>query len=87
LLPGEFEELARKRACCLALEGDEFRDEEAVEDGVQQKRIFDVFAQCLCLLDHCAGFIECRFCYDRRKALHMIQSVRKSNLELDLLAP
>ena len=76
MLPGEFEELARKRACCIALEGDELRDEEAVEDGVQQKRVFDVLAQCLGLLDHCAGSIKRGFCLRRRKALRMIDAIR-----------
>src|SRR5262245_24899275 len=86
LLPGEFEELARKRACCLALEVDELRDEEAVEDRVQQKWIFDMFAQCLRLLDHRAGLVERCFCFDRRKTLRVIHSVSKSDLKLDMFA-
>src|SRR5262245_18721397 len=62
---GEFKELSCKRACYLALEGDELRDEEAVEDRVKDERVFDVLAKCLRALDHRAGLIECCFCFDR----------------------
>jgi hypothetical protein len=87
LLLGEFKESARQHARRLAIEGDELRDEESVEDGVEHQRVFEVLAQGLRALNHRAGMIERRFCFDRRKALRMIQSIRKSDLEFDLLAP
>ena len=44
LLLCECKELSRKRACSIAVEVDKLRYEEAVEDGVQQERVFDMLA-------------------------------------------
>ena len=45
-----------------------------------------MLAQCLRLLDHHAGLVERCYCLGCGNSLGMIQSVRKSDLKLDLLA-
>ena len=51
LLLRERKELRRKRACSVAIEGDKLLYEEAVEDGVQQERVFGRLSQCFRLFD------------------------------------
>src|SRR6516165_5581323 len=86
LLLCERKELQCKRACGIAVEVDELRYEEAVEDGVKKERVLDVLPQSFRLLDHYAGSVKCRSCVGGGEALRMIQSVRKPNLKLDLFA-
>src|SRR5262249_7859337 len=79
-------ELPRKHGGSVAVEGHKFWYEETIEDGVKKERVFDVLPQAFRLLDHQPGVVERRYSLGYGKSLAMIQSVRKSDLELDLLA-
>src|SRR6516164_7087340 len=85
LLFRELKKLSRKHGCSITVEVHKFWYEETVEDGVKKQRVFDVLPQTFRLLDHDPGLVERRYSLGYAKSLAMIQSVRKSDLKLDLL--
>jgi hypothetical protein len=78
--------LPSERARGIAIKRDKVPNEEAIEDGVQQKRVFGWFTQCFCLLNQRTGLIERSLRLGRSVSLGMHQSICERDLKLDLFA-
>ena len=86
LLLGKRQELRRKLAQRIAVERDEVRDPEAVEDREQQQRVFGRLSERLSLLDQQTCPLRSRFGFWRRIAFDVDQRRYERDLKLDLLA-
>ena len=71
LLLGEREELRRKFAHSIAVEGHKVRDPEAIEDREQQQRIFGRLSQRFGLLDQQTCLLHSRLGFRRGIAFDM----------------
>ena len=86
LLLGERQELRRKLAHHVAVEGRKVRDPEAVEDREQQQRIFGRLSQRLGLFDQQTCPLRSRLGFGRSIPFDMDEWGYERDLKLDLLA-
>src|SRR6516165_7715938 len=82
----ERQELCRKLAYHVALEGDVVRDPEAVENREQQQRIFGGLSERLRLFDQQTCLVNSRFGFGSSVSFDMDEWSYESDLKLDLLA-
>src|SRR5262249_39704162 len=85
LLVGERQKLRREASQIVAVEAHKVPDPEPIEDREQQQRVFGRLSERFGLFDMRACPIKGSFSIGRRIAFGMHQTVRKRDLELDLL--